>query len=450
MVINNNTNKKINITIIGSGSAGLLTSLIFKNKIPNSDVSIIHDKNTPVIGVGESTLGSFSNMLTNYAGIDIYDFNNNVKPVTKYGIWFDFGKKEFHFPFDNSFDFEYNNKLLPIGFDYDGGNFGNTPFSVKMIKNDTPFSKETGAVHIDNKKLLKYLEKIAIERGIKFIDDKITSIQKEGDVILSLNKKYKADYFIDCSGFKPLLSKEKFHSYEDILVKNKALFFRTKTKNNIRSYTKSSTMNSGWLWEIDHSQGYTGNGYVYSSKYISDEDALKEVQKKLGIEITNYRVIPFKTGRLEKHWVGNVITIGNADGFVEPLEATSLLVILFLAKDVASIIKYGDNKGDLIDRYNIFVNKYYDTIKDFISMHFCFNDKLDTKYWKDYKKRIKLIPKDSLGYDILKYYLINNTHIKFLSHVYNDINPYGIDGWYSVLRGLIPDKKSRDNILSKL
>ncbi len=126
----------MNITIVGSGSAGFLTSLILKNTIPDSNVTIIYDKNTPVIGVGESTVGSDTRMLRKNADIDIDDININVKPVTKYGVWFEFGKKDFHFPFSTSFDYEFDDAKLPIGFNYDGGNFGHTQLSEKMIKND--------------------------------------------------------------------------------------------------------------------------------------------------------------------------------------------------------------------------------------------------------------------------------------------------------------------------
>ena len=438
------------VIIIGAGSAGLMFSLILSHFFPSCNIKIIRDPNTKVIGVGESTTQPFLGFLSEYLGIDTNDFIINVKPVDKYGIYFEFGKKDFHFTFDTAFDYAYFDESLPVGFKFEGGNNGDTPYSILM--NEKSVKGHSGAFHIDNQLFLKYLEKIAVERGIQFVSDKITSIQRKGDDIVSLNKKYHADYFIDCSGFKPVLSEEKFHSYKETLVNDRALFFRTKTKHEIRPYTKSSTMNSGWLWEIDHSQGYTGNGYVYSSKYITDDDALTEVQNKLRIKIQDYRIIPFKTGRLEKHWVGNVVTIGNADGFVEPLEATSLMVIFQLSKDVVDIIKYGDKKGDLIERYNKQTNQYYDNIRDFILIHFVFNDKLNTKYWKDYKKRWSKIPKDSIVYDILSYYLNNDTHIKFLSHVFGTTNPYGLEGWYSILRGLIPsetDRKKWSVILKK-
>ena len=168
------------------------------------------------------------------------------------------------------------------------------------------------------------------------------------------------------------------------------------------------------------------------------------------MKIKNYKVIPFKTGRKEKHWVGNVITIGNSDGFIEPLEASSLMIILKSSQLVSLILEYGSKKGDLIERYNKFMNEYYDLIHDFILIHLCFNDRINTKYWKDYIKRVKKLPTEGLGYRLLKYYLTNNTHVLFLSHFLMDSNPYYIEGWYQMYRGLIPTDSDRKKILERL
>jgi tryptophan halogenase len=438
------------IIIVGSGSAGLITALMLNNNIPDVEILIIKSQHKKIIGVGESTVGSFNTFLVDLLGIDKNDFIINVKPVTKYGISFEFGKNDFHYTFDTVFDYEFYNEKLPIGFKFNGGNYGNSEFSTNMINKSNPYKYNTGAYHVDNRLFIDYLEKISHKRGIKFINDDIISVKREGDNIVSLNEKYVSDYFIDCSGFKPVLSNEKFYSYEDVLVNDRALFFRTKTTDTLKPYTQSTTMNCGWLWRIDHSTGFTGNGYVYSSKYITDEEAKKEVEQKLKIKLENSRIIPFKTGRLEKHWVGNVITVGNSDGFVEPLEATSLMTILQLSKDFSQIIKYGDNKGDLINRYNDFTNIYYDNIRDFILLHFCFNKRKDTKYWSDYSKRVNKLKINSQSYEILYYYLNNDVHIKYLSQIDELSNPFGYEGYYSILRGLIPTDDDRKELLTIL
>ena len=426
----------VRITIVGEGSAGLLAALIIQNKNKTAKVIVIGSNTIPVIGVGESTVGSFGGLMRTHIGIDMNEFIREVNPTLKHGLWLDFGKSDFHYTFQTAFDLQKFNKTLPEGLYFKGGNYGHNEYSKDMINRNRPNpDKLSDAFNFDNGLFLKYLKKLAIRRGIDFKEDIIKTIQREGDTILSLNNIHKSDYFIDCSGFNPLLSKEKWKSYKETLVNDRALIFTRETNDKVRPYTKATTMNNGWLWEIDHSNR-TGFGYVYSSKYTTDDNALEEVQKHLGVTVLKHRIVKFKTGRLERHWVGNVITLGNTDGFVEPLEATSLMAIGHLSIYIADIIRYGDHMGDLPEQYNDFVNTYYDNIHDFIFAHFIYNKKLDTQYWKDYRKREKLFTKDGVGNTILQHYLKNGVHLKFISHAYNETNPFGIEGWFAIFRGL--------------
>jgi|TARA_R110002126_G_scaffold82755_1_gene202546 tryptophan halogenase len=426
----------VRITVIGAGSAGLISALIIQNKHNSAKVTVIGSDKIPVIGVGESTVGSFGEVMRDHIGMDMNEFIREVNPTVKHGLWLDFGKSDFHYTFQTAFDMQQFNKAFPEGFYFKGGNYGHNQYSRDMInRSRTEPNSSSDSFNFDNGLFLMYLKKLATSRGIDFKEDTIKTIQREGDKVVSLNGIHKADYFIDCSGFNPLLSKEKWKSYEDTLVNDRALIFTRETGDKTRPYTKATTMNSGWLWEIDHSNR-TGFGYVYSSKYITDDEALTEVQNKLKIKIQDYRIIPFKTGRLERHWVGNVITLGNTDGFVEPLEATSLMVIGALSINIADIIRYGDKMGDLPEQYNDFVNVYYDNIHDFILAHFIYNKKLDTKYWIDYRERKVLFTKYRVGSKILKRYLNNDVHLKFMSNVFDDSNPFGLEGWFAIFRGL--------------
>ena len=112
------------------------------------------------------------------------------------------------------------------------------------------------------------------------------------------------------------------------------------------------------------------------------------------------------------------------------------MVIGALSINIADIIRYGDKMGDLPEQYNDFVNVYYDNIHDFILAHFVYNKKLDTKYWIDYRARKALFTKDRVGSKILKRYLNNDVHLKFMSNVFDDSNPFGLEGWFSIFRGL--------------
>ena len=424
----------MNIIIVGGGTAGYLSALMLSHKT-DYNITIIKSPNISTIGVGESTVGSFIETLRDHCGINMDEFNFYVRPITKYGIELDFGYTPFHYTFDYAFDVIDYKSNLPNGFNFKGGNYGNSKLSKYMIEkiNAHP-NPESTAYHIENSLFLDYLEKVLLIRGVKIISEEITDIKKDGNIIQLLNNKYEADYFIDCSGFKSILSNSEWYSYNNMLINDRALFFQKRLGNSIRPYTKGTTMNNGWLWEIDHNDK-TACGYVYSSNHITDEEAKLEAESKLDITIDNSRIIKFKSGRLKEHWIGNVITLGNSDGFVEPLEASSIMVILKLSKDIIDIITYGKNQYNLIKKYNIFVNNYLDTIRDFIFIHFAFNKKLDTEYWKEYRSKSGLL-QNGIGADLLEYYKQNHTHLKFLNHVYVEENPYGIDGWWALFRGL--------------
>ena len=418
------------IIIAGTGTAGLLSAAVLKYKMPESDITIL-DGGEGVIGVGEATYGTFIKSIVDHAGINLYDFVSDVDPVAKYGLELDFGEKVFHYTFDTAFDWKDFNVKLPIGFSFKGGNYGNSPFSRSMIKKaNYDVIEQTHAVHIDNKKWLECLTKYVKKLGVNIIKTDVDTVERDGNTITSINNKHKADYYIDCTGFKAKLTKSKWKPFES-LINDRALFFLTENDHPIRPYTLATTMNSGWLWQIDHF-AHSGNGYVYSSKYITDEQAKEEVEHKIGKKIEG-KVIRFKTGRREKHWEGNVISVGNSDNFIEPLEATSINIILHSIITLSDIFNSRINPYN-IDRFNSSISDRLDHISDFIAAHFIYNKKLDTKYWNYYNK-IK-IKNNTLAYDIIEYYKHNDANIFMTSEFYTDINPFGVEGWYSILRGL--------------
>jgi tryptophan 7-halogenase len=418
------------IIISGIGSAGLLTAAIMKYKMPDNDI-IILDGGEGVIGVGESTVGTFINDIMIHAGVKINDFIKDVKPVAKYGIEFDFGEKKFHYTFDKTFNWKGYKDKLPIGFNFKGGNFGNSQFSKNMItKSHHDVIGRSHGVHVNNKRFISFLTKHVKELGVNIIKEDVNTIERDGQTIKSINNKYKADYYIDCTGFNAKLTRSKWIPYKS-LINDRALLFMTKNEHPIKPYTLATTMNSGWLWQIDHIDS-TNNGYVYSSKYITDDQAKKEIENKINKKIES-RLVKFKTGRREKQWESNVISIGNSGSFIEPLESTSLNIITNTSIILTDIFNSGVNDY-LINRFNSTINERLDNIADFVSLHFILNKKLNTSYWKDYNK-VK-IKENTLAYNIIEYYKHNDTNIVMTSNFFSELNPFGLEGWYSILRGL--------------
>lgn len=426
----------MNVIIVGDGSAGIISAIMLKHKIPHANVTIIKSSKINVIGVGESTTGTFTGMLDIHMGININDFVKKVNPVSKYGTLFKFGDSDFYYAMDSIFDKHDPKKDFPEGFYMKGANYGSTELSQLMInKQGIEFNENTLGLQLDNEKFLNYMNEHAKNIGINFITDTIDTVEREGNNIKSLNKKYFADIFIDCSGYNAVLSNEEWVDYSDYLINDRSFLFQTPLKGRVRPYTTATTMDSGWLWELDHFT-HTVNGYVYSSKYSTEDEIKNELENHFKIKIKEHRVVKFTTGQRKKHWVGNCITIGNSDIFLEPLEATSLMVITRLINDMIDILRFGDKCGDLKDRYNIFTDKMFKNIRDFIFIHFCFNTKKDTKYWKDYNNRYTMIDDNSFCNDMIQYHLINDAHVKFVPLVTDEINPYQFEGWINLFRGL--------------
>src|SRR4051812_26109462 len=204
-----------------------------------------------------------------------------------------------------------------------------------------------------------------------------------------------ADLFIDCSGFASALLGgclgEGFVSYDRTLFCDRAVVGGwTRTSEAIKPYTTCETMQSGWCWQIEH-ETRINRGYVYSSAFISDDAAEGEFREKNPL-ITDTRVVKFTSGRYENFWVGNVVAIGNAGGFVEPLEATALGVIAFQSRTLAEILRDGDQEATRFrrDQYNSLHRRHWDSIRDFLAVHYRFNTRIDSQFWRHCQQHCEL------------------------------------------------------------
>jgi hypothetical protein len=227
------------------------------------------------------------------------------------------------------------------------------------------------------------------------IQDTITEvdINRHGDIshVQTENHgKIKADLFVDCSGFKGLLIRqamgEELKSTKAYMFNDSAIAIPTPIKNpgEIMSETISRAMKYGWVWHIPLSNRM-GNGYVYSSDYISKEDVETEFREYLGKDAEGAKALHLRwsPGRLENHWNNNCVAIGLSQGFLEPLEALMINVIQ------ASIETFTDcfERGEFTDRYrgafNRHANRFIDGILDYLQLHYKLNSRDDTAYWRD-------------------------------------------------------------------
>ncbi len=410
------TNK---IIIVGGGSAGWMAAATLKSQFPNKNITVIESSNIPTVGVGESTLG-FINYWLDLLDIKDEDFMPHTDASYKLSIRFeDFYKKGdggFHYPFGQAvendktgrkelwFDKKFQNPHLPVT-DYANWLYPN----MALVNNNVLFKNEDKeikdfdfkyhtAYHFDATKFGLWLKNnYCIPRGVNHILDDIITIEQNDDGILSLNNTHKADMFIDCTGFKSMLLgqtlKENFNNYNHLLPNNKAWATRVPYKDKekeLQPYTNCTAIENGWVWNIP-SWERIGTGYVYSDKYVSDEDALKEFKKHLdskGSDYSNseFKNIKMRVGIHDRLFVKNVCAIGLSAGFIEPLESNGLLSVHEFLINLVKVMKRGD--GDSIsqwdrDNFNLACKNFFDNFTEFVSMHYALSHRDDTKYWRD-------------------------------------------------------------------
>jgi len=411
------------IVVVGGGSSGWMTAALIAKKLPHIKLTVIEPENIPTIGVGESTLGHINRYL---AQLDILLREKEWMPYCaatyKVSIQFtDFGKigERFQYPF-GSFDVSNGKSLQDYAYikamnpDWDASfaNFYN-PISYLADHNKmTPDSRVIRnyqflwdtAYHFDAARFGEWLKlNICEPAGTNIIRDSIVDIvtNEDGIEYLKLEKdpssKITADLFIDCTGFKSLLlektMKSKFISYSDVLPNDKAIATRLpyvdKTKE-IHNVTDCHALSAGWVWDIPlwHRKG---TGYVYSSKYISRDEAADEFRQHLAKQDADrardaeFFDIDIRHGKREKAWVKNVVGIGLSYGFLEPLESTGLFTTHENALMLVNSLERRDgfiSKID-IDGYNYAVDHIIECFKSFIQMHYSLSTREDSKYWRD-------------------------------------------------------------------
>lgn len=397
------------IIIVGGGSAGWMTAATLIKTFPDKDITVIESPKYPTIGVGESTLGRIRNWME-YLGIDEKSFMKATDASFKLSIKFtDFYKKgeSFHYPFGEPLLHNCNNgindwwvkKIFKPELDHNDYTktfYPNMTFINENIFCNEPieelnwYPKHQVAYHFDAIKFGQYLKnEYCLPKGVKYIQEDIQEIKQNENGIESLNGKYNADLFIDCSGFKGLLInetlKEPFESYDDILINDSAwaiqIPYQDKEKELV-AYTNCTAIENGWVWRAPL-WSRIGTGYVYSSKFVKDEDALEQFKKHLNIQEGNFRNIKIpKVGIHKRIWVKNVVAIGLSSGFLEPLESNGLFAVHeFVMKLIRNIQRENVSQWDR-DNFNYSCKKSFRAFAEFIALHYALSHRNDTGYWK--------------------------------------------------------------------
>jgi tryptophan halogenase len=445
-----------NLLVLGAGSAGLIAALTLKRKLPHLTVRVVRSPALGIIGVGEGTTLAFPRHFFDYLKMKPQQFYAEAEPTWKMGIKFLWGPRpQFFYTFTYEFQQRYPELARNNGFYVDDaaefagpiGSLLSEDKAFPMGANGKPNFLKNHAFHIENKKLVGWLENVCRAFGVEIIDATVTP-EMGGEGISALitekGERLTADLYLDASGFRSeLLGKAlqtPYVSYADTLFCDRAVIGGWhRTDEPIKPYTVAETMDGGWAWQIEH-ETFINRGYVYSSPFISDEQAVAELLRKNPKISNEPRVVKFPSGRYAKNWVGNVVGIGNAVGFVEPLEATALQIICVEASTLADslIDSLCAPTPTLIELYNRYNAQAWDDIRDFLAVHYAFNTRLDTEFWRACRSDVKLHGAQF----IVDFYKENGPSVVAGAQLLHQSNSFGMDGYLTMLVGQkVPHQK---------
>ncbi|WP_293751464.1 tryptophan halogenase family protein [uncultured Paraglaciecola sp.] len=397
------------IAIIGGGTAGWMTAAaLSKMLLPeNVTVKLVESEQIGTVGVGEATIPDIANFNL-MLGINEQEFLIATKGTFKLGIefrdWGKLGDKYFH-PFGghgvdmNGIDFhQYWLHSKQSGNTANLEDYSICSVAAKQAKFILPDNNPKSvlshlryAYHFDATAYAAFLRKYAEQRGIIRIEGKIENVATHKDsgniqsVTLDDGRIIEADFFIDCSGFKALLLEKtlgvKFKDWSHWLPCNRAQAVASERIEPLIPFTISTAKKAGWQWRIP-TQHRTGNGHIYCSDFISDDEANQVLLQGLDAKpLGDARTIHFQTGCREQFWVKNCVGIGLSSGFLEPLESTSIFLIQQGIARFISLYPDGNQSEVIRSEYNRLMSREFNQVRDFIILHYHATKRDDSPFW---------------------------------------------------------------------
>lgn len=396
------------VVIVGGGSAGWMTAAALIKAAPQGlSITLVESEQIGTVGVGEATIPPIQEF-NKSLGLNENEFIKETQGTFKLGIEFvNWGQKDhryFH-PFGS---FGANFDSIPL-FQYwlknreNGNSEPLDAYSIayelaKKNKFDQPLTDTRSimstfdyAYHFDAGLYAKFLRTRAEKMGVKRIEGIVSRVEvdRPKDTIdyieLKDGSKIAGDFFIDCSGFRGVLIDQALHTgyidWSHWLPCDRAVAMPCEHGGELSPFTRSTAHEAGWQWRIPL-QHRVGNGHVYCSKYISDDEALNTLQNNLeGAPLGEPNFLKFRTGRRNMFWKGNCLAVGLAAGFLEPLESTSLHFIQSSIQRFLGL--WPASKNDLLsaNEFNKLTAEEYDISKDFLIAHYHLNTRTED-FWQ--------------------------------------------------------------------
>ena len=440
------------VVIAGGGTAGwMAAAAISKLMGKNLEITLVESEMIGTIGVGEATIPTmiFFNRLL---GIPEDEFLAEVQGTYKLGIkfenWGDLDEDYIHAFGVTGKDcwacgfqhFWLRGKQLGMS-----GEFGDYCLERRAAETHKfahlPNNGLNYAFHIDASLYARYLRKMSEAHGVRREEGKISKVNTHADTgyisSLSLDngKLIEGDFFIDCTGMRAMLIEKTLHtgyeSWSQWLPCDSAVAIQTASVSEPNPYTRSIAREAGWQWRIPL-QHRVGNGIVYSSNFMGDDEARDSLLANIeGESLTNPLQIKFSPGRRLKQWNKNCLAVGLSSGFLEPLESTSIHLI---QQNIVRFLRMFPTSGIMqseVDEFNKQADFDIERIRDFIILHYKVTNRTDTSFWRHCRNMD--IP-ESLEHRIKIF--------RETGHVFRDATELFDDSWQQVMigQGIVPER----------
>jgi tryptophan halogenase len=399
-----------NIVIVGGGTAGWMTAAAFSKLLgEHYRIQLVESDEIATIGVGEATIPGIK-VFNSALGIDEDEFLRQTQGTFKLGIefvnWHSLGEAYIHGfgkigqELGTVACHHYWLKMHQEGLQSGLGDYSINTVAPKYSKYmrsvpemaDSPLGDIANAFHFDAGLYAKYLRTLSEQRGVVRTEGRIVeTVLRESDgfieaVVLQSGERIAGDFFIDCSGTRAILigtaMQVPYEDWSHWLPCDRAIAVPCASVEPLVPYTRSTARSAGWQWRIPL-QHRIGNGHVYSSRFMDQDEATAVLLGNLdGEQLADPRYIPFVPGRRQETWRKNCVAIGLSSGFFEPIESTNIhLIQSAILRTISLFPNSGFHRADIAE-YNKQTQFEYERIRDFIILHYKATQRNDSPFWR--------------------------------------------------------------------
>ncbi len=442
---------KTRVVIVGGGTAGWMAAASLGRQLREKlEITLVESEEIGTIGVGEATIPPMCTF-HRFLRIDEQEFMRATEATFKLGIqfenWGNIGDNYIH-SFGKTGEetwlagfVHFWLRGLELGVNREFGEYCLEWLAAREQK--CGFDAENRinfAYHLDASRYAKFLRDIAEKAGVKRLEGKVVRVGQNNQngyiesITLQSGAVISGDLFIDCTGMHGLLIEQTlltgFEDWSHWLPCDRAVAVQTASVRPAVPFTRSIAHESGWRWQIPL-QHRVGNGIVFSSRFMSEDEATSKLISEVeGERLIEPRVIRFRTGKRRRAWNKNVVALGLSSGFLEPLESTSIHLIMMGITRLMQLFPFGEIRQEVVDEYNRQSEVELEKIRDFIILHYKVTQREDSPFWKFCKQMD--VPK-SLADRIS---LFENS-----AHAFQrDGELFRVDSWIQVMlgQGLMP------------